>query len=53
MPLDVPEEDLPETGDLFISEEQRYLGIERWDQLDIAKKEAKRLKASIAVVEGA
>ena len=53
LPLDVPEEDLPETGDLFISEEQRYLGIERWDQLDIAKKEAKRLKASIAVVEGA
>jgi hypothetical protein len=53
LPLDVPAEDLPETGDLFISEDQRYLGIERWSQLDIAKKEAKRLKASIAVVEGA
>jgi predicted nucleic acid-binding Zn-ribbon protein len=53
LPLDVPAEDLPETGDLFVSEAQRYLGIERWSQLDIAKKEAKRLKASIAVVEGA
>lgn len=52
LPLDVPEEDLPETGKLFISEEQRYLGIEYWSQLDIAKKEAKRLNASIAVVEG-
>lgn len=52
VPLDVPEEDLPETGKLFISEEVRYLGIEHWSQLDIAKKEAKRLNASIAVVEG-
>jgi hypothetical protein len=52
LPLDVPGEDLPETGMLFISEEQRYLGIEHWSQLDIAKKEAKRLNASIAVVEG-
>ena len=52
LPLEVPREDLPETGKLFISEEQRYLGIEHWSQLDIAKKEAKRLNASIAVVEG-
>lgn len=51
LPLDVPKEDLPETGNLFISEDQRYLGIEYWGQLDIAKKEAKRLNASIAVVE--
>ncbi len=53
LPLDVPEEDLSETGDLFLSEDQRYLGINRWSQLDIAKKEAKRLKANIAVVEDA
>ena len=52
LPLDVPGEDFPETGNLFISEEQRYLAIERWSQLDIAKKEGKRLNASIAVVEG-
>lgn len=52
LPLTVPSEDLPETGTLYIVDNKRCLSIERWSQLDLAQKEAKRLKANIAVMEG-
>lgn len=52
LPLTVPSEDLPETGTLYVTDNERCLGIERWSQLELAKKEAKRLKASLAVMEG-
>lgn len=52
LPLTVPAEDLPETGELYVVNEQRWLGIQRWSQIEIAKKEAKRLKAQLAVMEG-
>ena len=50
--LTVPSEDLPETGNLYVADNQRCLGIVRWSELELATKEAKRLKASLAVMEG-
>ena len=50
--LTVPSEDLPETGNLYVADNQRCLGIVRWSELELATKEAKRLKASIVVMEG-
>ncbi len=52
LPLTVPSEDLPETGSLYLVNDNRHLSIERWSQLDLAKREAKRLNASLAVMEG-
>ena len=52
LPLTVPSEDLPETGTLYVVDNERCLGIVRWSELELATKEAKRLKASIAVMEG-
>ena len=52
LPLTVPSEDLPETGTLYVADNERCLGIVRWSELELATKEAKRLKASIAVMEG-
>ena len=52
LPLTVPSEDLPETGNLYVADNQRCLGIVRWSELELATKEAKRLKASIVVMEG-
>ena len=53
LPLTVPSEDLPETGSLYMVNDERCLSIELWSELELAKKEAKRLKASLAVMEGA
>jgi len=52
LPLTVPSEDLPETGNLYVADNERCLGIVRWSELELATKEAKRLKASLAVMEG-
>lgn len=52
LPLTVPSEDLPETGSLYMVNDERCLSIELWSELELAKKEAKRLKASLAVMEG-
>ena len=52
LPLTVPSEDLPETGNLYVADNQRCLCIVRWSELELATKEAKRLKASIVVMEG-
>lgn len=53
LPLTVPSEDLPETGSLYVVDNERCLAIVRWSELELATKEAKRLKARIAVMEGA
>ena len=38
LPLTVPSEDLPETGTLYVADNERCLGIVRWSELELAQR---------------
>jgi chromosome segregation ATPase len=45
--LRVPAEALPSVGELFETETERYLAIDTWEQYDLGRAEAARLKARL------
>lgn len=46
-----PKEELPKTGTLYQEGKERYLAIQYWEQLELAKKEADRLRAHLCVAK--
>jgi len=45
--LRAPTDPLPSVGRLVVAGKQRYLGIQRWEDLDVAEQEAARLSAHL------
>jgi hypothetical protein len=50
-PVNVPDEALPEVGDLYHHKGQRYLVIQMWEQLDAGEQAAARLNAKLVAPE--
>lgn len=51
-PTPIPTEALPEVGALRVHKRQRYLAIERWEDLTIGEQDAARLQARLVAQEG-
>ena len=47
LPIDVPKEDLPTVGRLYRRNEERWLAISTWDEVETAFAEAERLNAKV------
>lgn len=51
LPIDVPKEDLPTVGRLYRRNEERWLAISTWDEVETAFAEAERLNAKVCAQE--
>ena len=51
LPIDVPKEDLPTVGRLYRRNEERWLAISTWDEVETAFAEAERLNAKVCAEE--
>lgn len=49
--VEVPDEALPEVGDLYNHKAQRYLAIQTWAELEAGEKAARRLSAQLVALE--
>jgi hypothetical protein len=45
--IKIPKEGLPTAGTLYVEGENRYLAIENWEEVEQARKDAERLKATL------
>jgi hypothetical protein len=50
--IKIPKEGLPTAGILYVEGNTRYLAIENWEQVELARKDAERLKATLCASRG-
>ena len=50
--IKIPREGLPTAGTLYVEGENRYLAIESWEEVEQARKDAKRLTATLCASRG-
>jgi hypothetical protein len=50
--IKIPREGLPTAGTLYVKGENRYLAIENWQEVEQARKDAKRLTATLCASRG-
>ena len=50
--IKIPKEGLPTAGTLYVEGENRYLAIENWQEVEQARKDAKRLTATLCASRG-
>ena len=50
--IKIPREGLPTAGTLYVEGENRYLAIESWEEVENARKDAKRLTATLCASRG-
>ena len=50
--IKIPKESLPAAGTLYVEGENRYLAIENWQEVEQARKDAKRLTATLCASRG-
>jgi hypothetical protein len=50
--IKIPKEGLPTAGTLYVEGENRYLAIENWEEVGQARKDAKRLTATLCASRG-
>ena len=50
--IKIPREGLPTAGTLYVEGENRYLAIENWQEVEQARKDAKRLTATLCASRG-